>query len=78
MPEDSQLGGELTPVACRECDLLQLLPDLPAGGKASSACCGCTLATRPADPVERPLALGLAGLLVLIVAITAPLISIRA
>ena len=78
MPEDGQLGGELTPIACHECDLLQVLPELPAGGKASCSRCGCTLATRPADPVERPLALAIAALLVLVVANTAPLMGLSA
>lgn len=68
----------MTPVACHECDLLQVLPDLPVAGKASCSRCGCTLATRPADPIERPLALGLAALLVLVVANTAPLMGLSA
>jgi paraquat-inducible protein A len=78
MPEHRYLDGELTPVACHECDLLQVLPDLPAGGKASCSRCGCTLATRPADPIERPLALAIAALLVLVVANTAPLMGLSA
>jgi paraquat-inducible protein A len=68
----------MTPVACHECDLLQLLPELPAGGKASCSRCGCTLSTRPADPTERPLALTIAALLVLVVANTAPLMGMSA
>ena len=68
----------MTPVACHECDLLQVLPDLPAGGKASCSRCGCTLATRPVDPIERPLALGLAALLVLVVANATPLMGLSA
>ncbi len=78
MPENSQPGSEMTPVACHECDLLQLLPDLSAGGKASCSRCGCTLATRPVDPIERPLALGIAALLVLVVANTSPLMGLSA
>jgi paraquat-inducible protein A len=78
MPEHKQLDGELTPVACHECDLLQVLPELPAGGKASCSRCGCTLATRPGDPIERPLALVIAALLVLVVANTAPLMGLSA
>mgnify|MGYP001130139658 CR=1 FL=1 len=70
MLEASQLGGELTPVACHACDPP---PELSAGGKAGCSRCGCTLATRPADPVERPLAFAIAALLVLVVANTAPL-----
>lgn len=76
MPEGRRLGGQMTPVACHECDLLQVLPELPAGGKASCSRCGCTLATRPVDPVEYPLALGIAALLVLGVANTSPLMGL--
>lgn len=65
-------------VACHECDLLQVLPEPPLGGKASCSRCGCTLATRPADPIDRPLALCIAALLVLIVANTAPLMGLSA
>ena len=78
MPEASQVGDELTPVACHECDLLQVLPELPAGGKASCSRCGCTLATRPVDPMERPLALAIAALLALVVANTAQLMGLSA
>ena len=78
MTEHRHLSGELMPVACHECDLLQVLPDLPAGGKASCSRCGCTLATRPVDPIERPLALVIAALLVLVVANTAPLMGLSA
>ena len=44
-------------VACGECDLLQRVPPVPAGGKAHCPRCGFTLATRPTDPIDRPLAL---------------------
>ncbi len=64
--------------ACPECDLLQQLPELPPGGKARCPRCGNTLATRPADPLDRPLALTLAAALVFIVANTAPLMGLSA
>ncbi len=76
MPEQRQHGGEITPIVCHECDLLQGLPELPTGHKASCARCGCTLATRPADPIARPLALTIAALLVLVVANTEPLMGL--
>ena len=62
--------------ACPECDLLQVLPELPPGGKASCARCGRTLATRAFDPIDRPLALSIAALPALIVANTAPLMGL--
>jgi paraquat-inducible protein A len=63
-------------VACPDCDLLQVLPELPPGGKARCARCGQTLATRARDPIDRPLALSVAALLALIVANTAPLMGL--
>lgn len=65
-------------VACPECDLIQHLPELPPGGKTRCARCGRTLASRNADPIDRPLALSIAALLVLIVANTSPLLGMSA
>jgi paraquat-inducible protein A len=65
-------------VACSECDLLQRLPELPPGGKARCPRCGSTLATRPRDPLDRPLALTLTAAIVFIVAHTAPLMGLSA
>lgn len=65
-------------VACPECDLLQHLPDLPPGGKARCPRCGCIVATRPVDPIARPLALSLTTLIVLIIANTSPLMGLSA
>ena len=65
-------------VACPECDLLQHLPELLPGGKARCPRCDNTLATRPTDPVDRPLALTLAAAIVFIVANTAPLMGLSA
>lgn len=63
-------------LACPDCDLLQVLPELSHGDKASCARCGRTLATRSPDPIDRPLALSVAALLVLIIANTAPLMGL--
>ncbi len=65
-------------VACPDCDLLQRLPELPLGGKARCSRCGHTLATRPMDPLDRPLALTLAAAIFFIVANTAPLMGLSA
>jgi paraquat-inducible protein A len=64
--------------ACPDCDLLQSLPDLPPGGKARCGRCGRTLASRASDPIDRPLALTLTALIVLIIANTAPLMGLSA
>lgn len=66
----------LDTVACPACDLLQRIPPLPSGGKARCPRCGQTLASRPSDPLDRPLALTLAAAVALIVANTAPLMSL--
>src|SRR5262245_33766888 len=65
-------------IACPECDLLQRLPVLPPGSKARCPRCGLVVATRTTDPLDRPLALTLTALLVLIVANTAPLMGLSA
>ncbi len=65
-------------VACPECDLIQHLPELPPDGKTRCARCGRTLAARSSDPIDRPLALSIAALLVLIVANTSPLLGMSA
>ena len=65
-------------VACPACDLLQRIPPLPYGGKARCPRCGQTLASRPSDPLDRPLALILAAAVVFIVANTSPLMGLSA
>ncbi len=65
-------------VACRECDLLQRLPELPPGSKARCARCGNTLATRPTDPLDRPLALTITAAIAFIIAHTMPLMGLSA
>lgn len=68
----------LETVACPACDLLQRIPPLPSGGKAACPRCRQTLAARPSDPLDRPLALTLAAGVALIVANTAPLMALSA
>lgn len=65
-------------VACPDCDLLQRLPELPPASKARCARCRSTLATRPADPFNRPLALTVAAIIVFIIANTMPLMGLSA
>jgi len=68
----------LETVACPDCDLLQVIPPLPARGKARCARCGKTLVTRQGDPLDRPLALTLAAAIAFIVANTMPLMGLSA
>jgi paraquat-inducible protein A len=63
-------------VACPDCDLLHRVPQLPPGGKARCVRCGSTLATRPTDPIDRPLALTVAAAIVFLVANTTPLMGL--
>ena len=65
-------------VACRECDLLQRLPELPPGSKARCPRCGYMVASRTTDPVDRPLALTITALIALIIANTTPLMGLSA
>src|SRR5690349_14719681 len=65
-------------IACPDCDLLQHLPELPPGGKAHCPRCSYMVATRTVDPVDRPLALTLTAVIMLILANTAPLMGLSA
>jgi paraquat-inducible protein A len=69
---------DMETIACPECDLLQHVPELPPGGKARCPRCGSIVATRTADPIDRPLALTLTTLIVLIIANTSPLMGLSA
>ena len=63
-------------IACPDCDLLQNVPELAPGSKARCVRCGCTLASRSADPIDLPLALTLTAAMALIVANTTPLMGL--
>src|SRR5574342_689139 len=65
-------------IACPDCDLLQRLPELSPGGKARCPRCGWTVATRSANPIDRPLALTVTALIVLVIANTTPLMGLSA
>ena len=66
----------LDTIACPDCELQQSVPSLMPGASARCARCKVTVARNPVDPIERPLALSVAALLVLIVANTAPLMGL--
>ena len=65
-------------LACPDCDLLQVIPELPPGGKARCPRCAYTVATRSSNPIDLPLALTVTALILLIVGNTAPLMSLSA
>lgn len=66
-----------SPVACHDCDWMQELPALPAGGLARCCRCDATLARARTDPVNRTLALALAGVVLFLVSNTFPFLSFR-
>jgi paraquat-inducible protein A len=78
VPAERSAMQPIETVACADCDLLQHLPALPPRGKARCARCGNTLASRPADPLDRPLALTVAAAIVFLIANTAPLMGLSA
>lgn len=65
-------------VACPDCDLLQRLPSLPAGGTAHCTRCGRTLATSRPGSIERTLALTVSAAILFLVANVFPLMSLSA
>jgi paraquat-inducible protein A len=87
MPEAQGRNGEIRsgagPVpagarllACPDCDLLQRLPPLAPGARARCVRCGRLLATRWADSIERPLALSIAALVLLVLANVSPMMGL--
>ena len=65
-------------IACDECDLLQRVPPLPIGAKARCPRCGSTLATRPSDPIDLPLALTVTAAIIFVVANATPMMGLSA
>jgi paraquat-inducible protein A len=63
-------------VACPECDLLQRLPEIEAGGSARCARCDKELWRRREDSLNRTLALALAGGVLYLIANTAPMLGL--
>jgi paraquat-inducible protein A len=62
-------------VACRDCDLVHALSDLPEGAAALCRRCGGVLRRRRRNPIERTLALSLAAAVLLAVANAFPFLS---
>jgi len=62
-------------VACRDCDLLNRLGEVPEGGNARCRRCGGVLRRRPRNGLERTLALALSAAILFAVANTFPFLS---
>ena len=65
-------------VACPDCDLLQQIPPLPPGGKATCVRCGYSLATRPKGPRDLPLVLTVTAAILYVIANAWPLMDLSA
>lgn len=63
-------------IACHECGLVHRLPPLPEESVALCRACGAAVLRRPADPVDRPLALYLGALLLFLVASSFPILTL--
>ncbi len=63
-------------IACHQCDTLLPTPFLSEGQKAFCGCCGVALFSKKKDAINRTIAVGLAGLLLLFPAIFLPIIGI--
>ena len=68
----------LDTMACPDCDLPQIIPQLLPGGSARCARCHETIARNPSDPIDRPLALTVAAAIVYLIANTMPLMGLSA
>jgi len=65
-------------IACQHCDLLQRLPDVPAGGSARCPRCDKELWRRSQDSLDRTLALGLAAAVLFAIANLTPMLGLEA
>ena len=65
-------------VACRNCDLLQRLPEVEPGASARCPRCGSELWRRKTDSVNRTLALAIAALVLWIVTNSVPMLGLSA
>jgi paraquat-inducible protein A len=63
-------------VGCRECDLLQRIPDVPAGASVRCRRCGHELWRHRVDSFNRTLALTLAALVCYLLANTLPMLGL--
>lgn len=65
-------------VACPDCDMVQRLPALAPGASARCPRCDRELWRRRADPLDRPLALALAAMVLFAVANSVPMLGLTA
>lgn len=64
------------PIACHECDTVQLIPPLPPGGVARCPCCGARLARQPRGGLDTPMALASGALVLFLLANAFPFLTL--
>lgn len=64
-------------IACHECDTLQRIPALAPGRSAHCNCCGAELLHNPKGGLDRPIALNIAALLLLVLANVFPFLTLQ-
>jgi len=64
-------------VACHECDTLHRIPVLAPGASARCSCCGAALLRNPKGGLDRPIALNLAALILLVLANAFPFLTLQ-
>jgi paraquat-inducible protein A len=72
----AQASNRTHRIACRDCGLIQEVPQIPARHVVECGRCGRVLISRTVGRVDRPLALAMAALFLLVPAILAPLLSV--
>jgi len=77
-PPFNQAVADGAVVACRECDLIQRLPELADGAAAHCPRCDKELRRRQVDALDRMLALPLAAAVLYVVANTVPMLGLSA
>lgn len=78
LPSSPPLATEAAPlIRCHDCDLLQAVPPLPAGGSLKCARCGAGLIDAKPDHFERAFVLYLTALILLIIANSFPFLTMK-
>lgn len=64
-------------IACHECDTLHQIPPLAPGGTARCRCCGNVLLRNPKGGLDRPIALNVAALILLVLSNLFPFLTLE-
>lgn len=64
-------------IACHECDTLHRLPPLAPGDSVRCSCCGALLLRNPKGGLDRPIALNVAALILLVLANAFPFLTLQ-